>query len=82
MVSVNVVEFSVSCAKYLHKKENGPENWIIKKGSVLDSNFVIFLGQFNIVHSWGVLHHTGNMYKTFNNVIKFILKNSFLSGYL
>ncbi len=77
MASVNVYEFSVICAKYLHKKENSLENWIIKKGLALDSNLVISLGQFDIVYFWGVLHHTGNMYKAFNNVVEFIKKTVF-----
>jgi len=32
-------------------------------GSVLDEDFMTGLGQFDIVYSWGVLHHTGSMWE-------------------
>jgi 2-polyprenyl-6-hydroxyphenyl methylase/3-demethylubiquinone-9 3-methyltransferase len=35
---------------------------------VLDANYLTKLGQFDIVYSWGVLHHTGKMYEAFRNV--------------
>lgn len=68
VVSVDVDEFSVACAKYLKEKKNNPSNWEIIKGSALDENFIKSVGQFDIVYSWGVLHHSGDMYRAFNNV--------------
>jgi glycosyltransferase involved in cell wall biosynthesis/SAM-dependent methyltransferase len=35
------------------------EHWTVTPGSVLDAAFVNSLGAFDIVYSWGVLHHTG-----------------------
>lgn len=72
VVSVDVDEFSISCAKYLGEKEGNPENWEIKQGSALDENFIRSLGQFDIVYSWGVLHHTGDMYSALKNVSSLI----------
>jgi len=37
------------------------EGWVIEEGSVLDREYLSRLGTFDIVYSWGVLHHTGNM---------------------
>lgn len=46
--------------------------WSIEQGSILDDSYVQGLGLFDIVYSWGVLHHTGDMYKGFENVIKLV----------
>jgi 2-polyprenyl-3-methyl-5-hydroxy-6-metoxy-1,4-benzoquinol methylase len=37
--------------------------WKVLNGSALDREFVVGLGHHDIVHSWGVLHHTGAMWK-------------------
>jgi 2-polyprenyl-6-hydroxyphenyl methylase/3-demethylubiquinone-9 3-methyltransferase len=36
-------------------------DWTVEQGSALDESFLTKLGQFDIVYSWGVLHHTGAM---------------------
>ena len=36
--------------------------WRVMQGSALDRTFVGGLGVHDIVHSWGVLHHTGSMW--------------------
>jgi 2-polyprenyl-3-methyl-5-hydroxy-6-metoxy-1,4-benzoquinol methylase len=46
--------------------------WKIIHGSVLDEAFLRSLGQFDIVYSWGVLHHTGDMWKAIHNVISLL----------
>jgi len=37
--------------------------WTIEQGSALDADYVRSLGSFDIVYSWGVLHHTGDMWR-------------------
>ena len=34
---------------------------------MLDLDFMEGLGEFDVVYSWGVLHHTGNMWKALEN---------------
>src|SRR5439155_15930844 len=41
--------------------------WVVEKGSVLDESYLKSLGQFNIVYSWGVLHHTGAIWQALEN---------------
>ena len=60
---------SVACTGELKRRyyEND-DNWQIQTGSVLDKDYLASLGQFDIVYSWGVLHHTGDMWKALDNV--------------
>lgn len=44
------------------------ENWTVEHGSALDGRYLANLGQFDIVYSWGVLHHTGAMWQAIANV--------------
>ncbi len=36
---------------------------MIEQGSILDEGYVASLGSFDVVYSWGVLHHTGAMWR-------------------
>lgn len=53
---------SVACTMEL-KRRYFPEDksWKVEEGSVLDQGYLRRLGFFDIVYSWGVLHHTGAM---------------------
>lgn len=55
---------SVACAIEL-KRRYFPEDilWTVDEASVLDPEYLASLGLFDVVYSWGVLHHTGQMWK-------------------
>ena len=55
------------------------ENWRIEEGSVLDLDYLKSLGQFDVVYSWGVLHHTGAMWTAFDNVTHLIAPDGLLA---
>lgn len=78
VVSVDVDENSIRATSTLRKLSNQPSWWIIKQGSILDQSFVQSLGKFDAVYSWGVLHHTGNMWQALQNAITLVApKGSF-----
>lgn len=64
---------SVQCAVALRSRyfPDDPA-WTIQEGSVLDATFIDSLGQFDIVYSWGVLHHTGSMWKALDLVTRLV----------
>lgn len=60
---------SVGCTQEMKDRFfPGDPNWTIEKASVLDGDHLASLGQFDIVYSWGVLHHTGQMWQAMANV--------------
>lgn len=46
--------------------------WRVEQGSVLDNAYLESLGQFDIVYSWGVLHHTGSMWQALDNIVPLV----------
>jgi len=64
---------SVACTRAL-KTRYYPTNggWTIEQGSALDADYLAKLGTFDVVYSWGVLHHTGSMWKALENTINLV----------
>jgi hypothetical protein len=51
-----------------HRYYDNDPDWTIDQGSVLDPDYLHTLGEWDIVYSWGVLHHTGAMWQALENV--------------
>lgn len=54
---------SVACANALRRRHFPDDpDWMILHGPALDGDFLARCGEFGVVYSWGVLHHTGAMW--------------------
>jgi SAM-dependent methyltransferase len=59
---------SVACTTELRRRYFASDPaWVVERGSVLDATRMRALGTFDIVYSWGVLHHTGRMWDALDN---------------
>ncbi len=68
VVSLDFDPDSVACAEELRRRYfPNDKSWTIETGSALDATYLIGLGKFDIVYSWGVLHHTGDMWQALEN---------------
>ena len=64
---------SVGCTAELRRRYfPDDERWTVEPGDVLDPAFLDGLGQFDVVYSWGVLHHTGDMWRALGNVDRLV----------
>jgi 2-polyprenyl-3-methyl-5-hydroxy-6-metoxy-1,4-benzoquinol methylase len=69
VVSFDYDPQSVACTRELKARYfKDDKDWVIQAGSVLDRAYLKSLGQFDVVYSWGVLHHTGDLWTALGNV--------------
>lgn len=61
---------SVACTRELRRRYHPDDaSWQIREGSALDTALLASLGQYDVVYSWGVLHHTGYMWDALHNMV-------------
>lgn len=66
---------SVACTAELRRRYFPDDiDWQVEQGSALDRAYIQTLGEFDIVYSWGVLHHTGSMWLGIENAIGRVTK--------
>ena len=75
---------SFACTRVLRRRyfpdeqfSNHP-GWHVEEASVLDPVYLAGLGKFDVVYSWGVLHHTGAMWQALGNVAPLVRNGGLL----
>ncbi len=61
---------AAACTRLLRERYFEDDGqWTVDEGSALDVAYLESLGKFDLVYSWGVLQHTGAMWKSLENVM-------------
>jgi SAM-dependent methyltransferase len=59
---------SVACTQEVKRRFAPPAaQWTVERGDCLNRDYVAALGRWDVVYSWGVLHHTGKMWEAIGN---------------
>ena len=76
VVSFDYDPDSVACTNYIKMKYFPQDaDWVVHENSVLNEAFLCLLGKFDVVYSWGVLHHTGNLWQAIDNSQRLVAPN-------
>lgn len=62
-------ENSVEATRSLKQRVDAYDSWTITQGDILDDDFVRNLDKYDYIYSWGVLHHTGDLYSAIENTL-------------
>ena len=68
----------VACTKELKRRYAQNAEWTIEVGSVLDATYLRALGRFDIVYAWGVLHHTGALWRAMDHAGSMVAPGGYL----
>jgi 2-polyprenyl-3-methyl-5-hydroxy-6-metoxy-1,4-benzoquinol methylase len=71
---------SVACTNDLRRAFFPDDTaWTVLRGSVLDQTFLDSLGTFDVVYSWGVLHHAGDQWTALGNAARLVAPDGLLA---
>ena len=67
VLAIDSDAYSIISTTNLLKKFSPNKNYKIEQKSILDDKFLRKVRKFDVVYSWGVLHHTGEMWQALEN---------------
>ena len=70
ILSFDYDQNSVNTTRKLKQYVGDPEQWQVMQGSILDEAFLSKIEPADIVYCWGVLHHTGEVWRAMENTAK------------
>jgi len=70
---VDVDTQSVESCRALRASVGNPVQWEVIHGSILDPASLEGVAPADVVYSWGVLHHTGDMYAAIRNASQLVV---------
>ena len=75
VVGIDINPVCIDVSNRNSQKYSPDSSIIFRKGSALDPNLLPEYGQFDIVYTWGSLHHTGSMWNAIFEVSKLVKPN-------
>lgn len=72
ILSFDIDDDVIDTTERVRDYAGNPPNWTVKQGDILDAEFVSNLSEFDLVYSWGVLHHTGSMEEAIKNALNLV----------
>lgn len=76
--SVDYDAEAVAATVELRRRFAPDADWAVEQGSILDERLVGGLGRFDIVYAWGVLHHTGDLWRAVDLVSRLVARDGLL----
>ena len=68
----------VSMTNQIKKLAKNKVPWDVFHGSITDYEFLKTLEHFDYIYCWGVVHHTGEMWKSIENIIKLVKNDGYI----
>lgn len=70
---------SVACTLEMKRRYRPDDDkWTIEHGDITDAEYCESLGTFDVVYSWGVVHHTGAMWRALGNACERVSRGGLL----
>jgi 2-polyprenyl-3-methyl-5-hydroxy-6-metoxy-1,4-benzoquinol methylase len=69
---------SVETTRELKRRHCNDTSWTIERGSITAKDYLARLDRYDVVYAWGVLHHTGDMWRAIENTLGLVADDGLL----